>query len=81
VIVHVKLFAIVRERAGVSSLVLELPEGATVASARESLLQQFPALREHVGRCAYAVNQTYAKADAPLNHGDELALIPPVSGG
>ena len=79
--VHVRLFAIVRERAGVSSLLLKLPEGASVATARDSLVQQFPALREHVGRCAYAVNQSYVKPDASLRDGDELALIPPVSGG
>ncbi len=79
--INVKLFALLRERAGVSGFALDLPDGATVASAREPLLAQFPALHQHLARCAYAVNRSYAGADAVLNDGDELALIPPVSGG
>ena len=79
--VRVKLFSVMRERAGVSELPLELPDRATVADATAPLLQRFPALREHVARCAFAVNRAYAKPDAALHDGDELALIPPVSGG
>jgi molybdopterin converting factor subunit 1 len=81
VTVHVKLFAILRERAGVGECTLDLPEGATVAEAREPLLQRHPSLRGHIDRCAYVVNRRYAKVDAILSDGDELALIPPVSGG
>jgi molybdopterin converting factor subunit 1 len=81
VIVHVKLFAIVRERAGVSSLPIELPEGASVETARDALHRRFPSLGEHLPRCAFAVNHTYVKPDTRLSDGDELALIPPVSGG
>ena len=79
--VTVRLFAGMRERAGVAEFALDLPEDATVADAKGPLLAQFPNLRPDVGRCAYAVNRQYVKPDAPLNHGDELALIPPVSGG
>jgi molybdopterin converting factor subunit 1 len=79
--VTVRLFAGMRESAGVAELALELPEDATVADAKGPLLEKFPNLRDHLARCAYAVNRNYVKPDAPLNHGDELALIPPVSGG
>lgn len=79
--VRVKLFAVLREKAGVSEWALELPDGATVADARQPLLARFPALRDYVGRCAYAVNRAYAKPDTVLYDRDELALIPPVSGG
>ena len=38
-------------------------------------------LADHIDRCGFAVNLAYVKPDAPLHDGDELALIPPVSGG
>lgn len=80
--VQVRLFAILRERAGRDSLTLELSEGATVADALEALAGE-PALGELVGRLplGVAVNREYASVDATLDEGDELALIPPVSGG
>ena len=79
--VRVRLFAILRDRAGVAECALELPPGATVAQAKEPLLRQLPALRDLVDRCGFAVNHSYVRPDAPLRDGDELALIPPVSGG
>jgi molybdopterin converting factor subunit 1 len=81
VTVHVRLFAVLREKAGTSEFPLQLPDGATVADARGPLLERAPALREHIGRVAYAVNRSYVKPETRLNDGDELALIPPVSGG
>jgi len=79
--VRVKLFAILRDRAGTGELTLELSDGATVSEAREQLLRELPALRTFVERVAFAVNQEYAPVNAPLKDGDEVALIPPVSGG
>jgi MoaE-MoaD fusion protein len=74
--VKVRLFAMLRERAGASSLTLELPEGARVRDALESLGSLADGLP-----LVMAVNREYADPDAPLAAGDELALIPPVSGG
>ena len=79
--VRVKLFAVLRDCAGRSEAELSLAAGADVAAARDALAREYPALAPHLGRVAFAVNQTYVKPDAPLNDGDELALIPPVSGG
>ena len=79
--VTVKLFAILRERAGASEVQLELPTSATVAAARESLGTRVPALRDYLGRVAWAVNRAYAPVETELHDGDELAVIPPVSGG
>ena len=79
--VDVKLFAILRERAGTADLVLQLPSGATVADASARLAEKLPDLSPFLRRVAFAVNLAYAKADAVLHEGDELALIPPVSGG
>ena len=79
--VRVKLFAIVKERAGVGEIDLELPDSADVGAASLAIKQRFPAVSDLLGRSAFAVNQAYAAKDAALRDGDELAVIPPVSGG
>lgn len=79
--INVRLFAILRERAGVSQVALDLPDCATVRDAKQQLAAKFPSLGAMIDRAALAVNQTYARPDMNLNDGDELALIPPVSGG
>jgi MoaE-MoaD fusion protein len=82
VLVSVRLFAVLRERAGRDRIELELPEGATVADALGALdahEKLTGALDRH--GVVMAVNRQYAPADARLHEGDEVALIPPVSGG
>ena len=79
--VIVRLFAVARERAGVEQFPLALSAGATVRRAGELIAETTPALRDLLPRVAFAVNREYAKPDAILHDGDELALIPPVSGG
>jgi MoaE-MoaD fusion protein len=74
--VRIRLFAGLRERAGASEVALELPDGARVADA----LAQLQHLTRDVA-VVMAVNQEYADEQLPLASGDELALIPPVSGG
>jgi MoaE-MoaD fusion protein len=75
-IVRVRLFAQLRERAGSRELSLELPEGARVRDALTAVSELAEGLP-----LVMAVNREYADEDAPLSAGDELALIPPVSGG
>ncbi len=77
-----RLFAILRQRAGRDSLALELPEGATVADALEAAADQ-PGLGEVLAAMPVraALNREYVDDGAPVSDGDELALIPPVSGG
>lgn len=75
-VVRVRLFAALRERAGSDEIELELPDGALVADA----LQRMGALTGDL-KAVMAVNREYAHADTALHPGDELALIPPVSGG
>jgi MoaE-MoaD fusion protein len=79
--IRVKLFASARERAGNAEALLELQDGADVAAAAEALVRQVPALGGCLERVAYAVNRKYAAAATRLKDGDELAVIPPVSGG
>jgi molybdopterin synthase catalytic subunit len=74
--VSVLLFAGLRERAGASELELELPEGARVSDALERLRELTAGVP-----VVMAVNQEYARAEQVLEPGDEMALIPPVSGG
>ncbi|HEV3000975.1 MAG TPA: molybdenum cofactor biosynthesis protein MoaE [Solirubrobacteraceae bacterium] len=74
--VTVRLFAQLRERAGRREVEVELPEGARVGDAITALGDVAAGLP-----VVMAVNREYADASAPLAPGDELALIPPVSGG
>lgn len=74
--VQVRLFAALRERAGADSIDLDLPAGARVADALAQLDWLTGGLR-----VVMAVNREYADGDAELSPDDELALIPPVSGG
>ena len=74
--VVVRLFAGLRERAGTGARTLELPEGACVADVWEPL-----GLGERPPGLLFAVNKEYAEPDTALREGDEVALIPPVSGG
>ena len=75
-VVHIRLFAALRERAGRDRLELELPEGALVADALAAVDDLAGGLS-----LVLAVNREYAAEDQALQAGDELALIPPVSGG
>ena len=80
--VHVLLFAMLRQRAGTESLELELPDGATTADALAALGRQ-DGLADLVGRMPLrvAVNREYVPEATALAPGDEVAVIPPVSGG
>jgi MoaE-MoaD fusion protein len=76
--VVVRLFAGMRERAGTGEQQVELAEGATAADVWASLADR---LGERPDGLVLAVNRRYAAEDTPLADGDEVALIPPVSGG
>ena len=75
-LVRIRLFAGLRERAGTGARELELADGATLEDVWPAL-----ALGEEPAGLLYAVNRRYADGDAALADGDEVALIPPVSGG
>lgn len=82
--IHVLLFAAAAEAAGRSELQLTFGDdgqAVTVADARDQMLSQVPTLATVLGRCWFAVNDEYTTVDAVLVQGDELAVIPPVSGG
>src|SRR3972149_3440791 len=77
----VRLFARLADLAGTRETEVELGEGRSAAEAFVVLCRRFPQLAVHGDSLMYAVNAEYVPPDHPLRAGDELALIPPVSGG
>lgn len=80
-ILSVHLFARARELAGSDAVAIELPTGASVADLRRELAARFPALAALLAASALAVNHDFAEGECILSPRDEVAVIPPVSGG
>ena len=81
VTITVLLFAMYRERVSENCLRLTVEHPATVFSVLQQLQVEHPGIGPLVEHTLVAVNQEYAEGDQILSEGDELALIPPVSGG
>ena len=79
--IRVRLFAMQREAAGMRELRLEVPLGSTVDDAWNAVVDTVPALAPGRSSLRFAVNGEYVDDDLTLADGDELACIPPVSGG
>lgn len=79
--IKVKFFGPLRDVAGGGEETLELRDGATTAALLETLVSRHPKLDDYLGEVKVAVNQKLAKDVADLKEGDEVALLPPVSGG
>ena len=79
--IRIQMFARARDLAEASEVTLTLPEGATVADLKKQLREEFPALKELLSHCAVAVNNDFAKDEQQVQEKDEIALLPPVSGG
>jgi molybdopterin converting factor small subunit len=78
---NVQLFAVARQRAGASSVPLELPDGSTVRDLKAALGRACPALAPIVSSFWIALDGNYAQDEDPVPEGAEAAAIPPVSGG
>jgi molybdopterin synthase catalytic subunit len=78
--VSVRFFALYRERAGTSQTEVELPDGSTSEELLVRLRSEYASL-PLTDSVLIAVNSEYASPQAPLHDGDEVAFIPPVSGG
>lgn len=79
--VSVLFFGQLKDVAGRSSAAVELEEGARMETLFERFASQYPKLREMAGSVAMARNQEFVTLDEPLADGDEVAFMPPVSGG
>jgi molybdopterin converting factor subunit 1 len=76
----IKAFGITREIVGSRVLEIDMPDGQTVSALKVELMKQYPAF-SGLRSMYIAVNQGYAEEETVLREGDEIALIPPVSGG
>lgn len=79
--VTVRLFARLAELAGARTMDVDLGEGLNAGDVFALLARQHPGIADLEASVMYAVNRDYVERDHPLQDGDELALIPPVSGG
>jgi molybdopterin converting factor subunit 1 len=79
--VTVRLFARLRDIAGAGELQRETAPGADVSAVWRSLVAEFPDLSAYERSISCAVNADYAKFSATVADGDEIAFLPPVSGG
>src|SRR5690349_271701 len=79
--VNIRLFATLRERAHASEVTRDFPEDATVGQMWEELKREFPGLRGYTDSVGFAVNREYVEREYTPNADDEIAFIPPVSGG
>ncbi|MAG57023.1 MAG: molybdopterin synthase sulfur carrier subunit [Planctomycetes bacterium] len=79
--IRVLLFGLLAEAAGATEAILDLPPGSRVADLAPDLVARFDGLARSLESVAYAVNTSYVVPGHVLSDGDEVALIPPVSGG
>jgi molybdopterin converting factor small subunit len=79
--ITVKLFALMREKAGADTIPLEVPTGAAVTQALATLVRQYPVLEPYIANTRFSLHMDFVDPDTALAEGDELVLIPPVSGG
>jgi molybdopterin converting factor subunit 1 len=79
--VKVRLFARLRDIVGSSEVERDVAAGATAQTVWETLAAEYPELARYGEVSSCAVNEEYAKFTTPVKDGDEVAFLPPVSGG
>ena len=79
--VTIRLFARLRELTGASALGRDVPDGSTALDVWNGLAEEFPELAAYTKAISVAVNEDYARLTARVRDGDEIAFLPPVSGG
>ena len=79
--VTVRLFARLRDITGASELARNVAPPATIGTVWHQLAGEFPELARYEGSMSAAVNADYARMDTEIHEGDEIAFLPPVSGG
>jgi len=79
--ITVKLFALMREKAGTDTILLDVPAGASLTQVLAMLACQYPMLEPYMANTRFSLHMDFVDPETILTEGDEVALIPPVSGG
>lgn len=79
--IKVKLFAILRERVGESEITITISNGITVNQLNREILKKYPQLKSFSNKFVTSVNRKVTAGDTIISSKDEIALLPPVSGG
>jgi molybdopterin converting factor subunit 1 len=79
--ITIRLFALMREKAGTDTVPVQMPPGGSAATALDVLQHHYPVLQPYMTRVRLALREHFVDAHTILQEGDELAIIPPVSGG
>ena len=79
--VNIRVFARLRDIVGAAELDRDVPTGTTAQRICDYLVEEFPDISTYTGSISTAVNAEYAKMETVLDDGDEVAFLPPVSGG
>lgn len=79
--IKVLFFAAARERAGLKQDSFDIEEGSTTEQLRAAIIERYPGVQSVIAKLALAVNLEYIDGEVTLQNNDEVALIPPISGG
>lgn len=79
--IRIRYFASLKEVVERNEESFVVPEGSTLSSLREQVIERYPRLQPILQRCVSAVNRNYTKDDVLLHDGDEVVFIPPMGGG
>ncbi|MBF6599394.1 MAG: MoaD/ThiS family protein [Dehalococcoidia bacterium] len=79
--IHVRLFAGLHDLVGRRELVLSMPDGATIGQLRDRLGEEYPIVQPLLSTLVCAVDEEYVAPEHVLRDGEDVALIPPISGG
>ena len=80
-IVQLKLFAAAKDHVGSDVVAIEIPAGGTIADLRQAIVASYPELEQVLRHAMFAINADYATDTSTIESTDEVACIPPVSGG
>jgi molybdopterin converting factor subunit 1 len=79
--IKIKFFAHLRDLMNCETTEITVDQDASVNDVKSIIAERFPKLREHVKTVSFAIDNEYVSKDKKLKDGDEVALIPPISGG
>jgi molybdopterin converting factor subunit 1 len=79
--IKVRLFAVLKEAVGKKEIIIAVPSGATLKMLKNKILQEYPALNSFSNKFILSVNLKVATDDTIITPSDEIAILPPVSGG